>query len=119
MTRRRRRRSALNLILGVGIAVVVIILIKREVSAGSFQTCVISRESGGNAQEWNAQGAPYWGLYQFGEALWTANGGTAADWGSASAAVQTEVFDNVMSHYDGCQNWTPSDHCPDPANGCP
>src|SRR5580658_4528748 len=87
-------------------------------SLDAFQSCVISRESGGNPQVWNAQGYPYWGLYQFGKALWTASGGPAADWGHAGAAEQTQIFDNVMSHYHGCQNWTPSDGCAYPANGC-
>jgi hypothetical protein len=87
-------------------------------SSSSFQACVITRESGGNAQVWNKQGYPYWGLYQFGKPLWDAYGGSPSQWGNASAAEQTQVFDAVMSHYDGCQNWYPSDGCADPSNGC-
>lgn len=88
------------------------------VTSSSFQSCVISHESGGNPQIWNKQGYPYWGLYQFGKPLWTAYGGSPASWGHADASTQTQVFDSVMSHYDGCQNWFPSDGCRYPANGC-
>jgi len=90
------------------------------VTISSFQQCVISRESGGDSTVWNNQGYPYWGLYQFGKPLWVGNGGNPDDWGksSTSAAEQTRIFDNVMSHYGGCKNWTPSDGCPDPSNGC-
>ncbi len=87
-------------------------------SLAAFQSCVISRESGGDPQVWNKRGYPYWGLYQFGKVLWTAYGGSASSWGNADAAEQTQIFYNVMSHYGGCSNWTPSDGCAYPANGC-
>lgn len=87
-------------------------------TSSSFQQCVISRESSGDSQVWNKQGYPYWGLYQFGKPLWTSNGGSASSWGNAGSDEQTRVFNNVMSHYKGCENWTPSDGCSDPSNGC-
>jgi hypothetical protein len=90
------------------------------VTTSSFQSCVISRESGGNPSIWNNQGYPYWGLYQFGQAAWDGNGGNPSDWGKSttSAAEQTQVFYNTMSHYRGCMAWYPSDGCTDPSNGC-
>lgn len=89
-------------------------------SLADFQACVIHRESGGDPTVWNRQGYPYWGLYQFGKPLWTGNGGSADTWGKPStpASEQTRIFYNVMSHYKGCENWTPSDGCTYPANGC-
>jgi hypothetical protein len=77
---------------------------------GSFQSCVITRESGGNPQIWNHQGYPYWGLYQFGAATWAAHGGIPADWGHAGAAEQTRVFWNTVRD-DGTSDWAPSDGC--------
>ena len=47
--------------------------------AGSFQQCVISRESGGNAQVMNGSG--HYGLYQFSYSAWAAAGGNPADFG--------------------------------------
>lgn len=75
----------------------------------SFQACVISRESGGNSQIWNASG--HYGLYQFSASTWAAYGGNPADFGHASAAEQTQVFDNAMATAGGAGNWAPYDGC--------
>jgi Tfp pilus assembly protein FimV len=73
-----------------------------------FQACVISRESGGNADIWNASG--HWGLYQFDAATWYANGGPPGSFGNASQAVQNDVFWNTF-RARGTEPWAPSDHC--------
>jgi LysM repeat protein len=75
----------------------------------SFQACVIARESGGNADVWNASG--HWGLYQFSAATWVAYGGAASEFGRASGAEQTRVFDNAMATPGGAGNWAPYDGC--------
>lgn len=72
---------------------------------GSFQQCVIARESGGNAQIYSPSGT-YWGLYQFSYSTWVANGGNKADYGHASATEQTAVFNNSSP-----SNWAPYDGC--------
>lgn len=79
-------------------------------TAGSsaFQQCVISRESGGNSQAWNAGG--YYGLYQFSASTWAEYGGNPADFGNASAAQQNQVFDNAMAA-GGQSNWSAYDGC--------
>lgn len=77
--------------------------------SSSFQACVIRTESGGNPDVWNASG--HWGLYQFSESTWIAYGGAAGDFGSASAAEQTQVFDNAMATPGGASNWAPYDGC--------
>ena len=77
-------------------------------SGSSFQQCVIARESGGNSQVMNSSG--HYGLYQFSEATWVAYGGSAADFGNASAAEQNQVFDNAMAA-GGQSNWAPYDGC--------
>src|SRR5215469_2808185 len=41
--------------------------------SGSFQSCVIARESGGNSQVMNSSG--HYGLYQFSAGTWAAYGG--------------------------------------------
>jgi hypothetical protein len=74
----------------------------------SFEACVISRESGGNAQVMNA--SQHWGLYQFSESTWEAYGGSAADFGRASASVQRRVFLNAIAQ-GGQSNWSPYDGC--------
>ena len=76
---------------------------------GSFQACVIARESGGNPQVMNATG--HYGLYQFSASTWAAYGGNPADFGNASAAEQTQVFDNAMATPGGASNWAPYDGC--------
>jgi hypothetical protein len=84
----------------------------RDVSTagdGSFQSCVISRESGGNPDIWNASG--HWGLYQFSESTWIAYGGSAGSFGNASVAEQDQVFDNAMATPAGAGNWAPYDGC--------
>jgi LysM repeat protein len=74
----------------------------------SFEACVIRTESGGDADIWNASG--HWGLFQFSEATWIAYGGAASEFGHASAAEQTVVFDNAMAR-GGESNWAPYDGC--------
>ena len=76
--------------------------------AGSFQQCVISRESGGNSQVMNSSG--HYGLYQFDQSTWTANGGSAADFGNASVAEQNQVFNNAYAA-SGTSPWAPYDGC--------
>jgi LysM repeat protein len=77
-------------------------------STGSFQACVISRESGGNPQVTNGSG--HYGLYQFSASTWAAYGGNAADFGNASVAEQNQVFANAMAA-GGQSNWAPYDGC--------
>jgi LysM repeat protein len=76
--------------------------------AGSFQACVISRESGGNPQVMNSSG--HYGLYQFSAATWARAGGNPADFGHASVAEQNQVFAQAYALW-GTSPWTPSDHC--------
>ena len=75
---------------------------------GSFGSCVIARESGGNSQVMNSSG--HYGLYQFSESTWVAYGGSAADFGHASAAEQNQVFANAIAR-GGQSNWSPYDGC--------
>jgi len=77
-------------------------------ASGSFASCVIARESGGNAQVMNSSG--HYGLYQFSESTWEAYGGSAADFGHASAAEQNRVFSNAIAQ-GGQSNWSPYDGC--------
>ncbi len=77
-------------------------------SSGSFQACVIARESGGNPQVMNASG--HYGLYQFSASTWAAYGGNPADFGHASVAEQNQVFANAMAA-GGQSNWAPYDGC--------
>jgi LysM repeat protein len=77
-------------------------------SASSFQQCVISRESGGDAQVMNGSG--HYGLYQFSYSSWVAAGGNPADFGSASAAEQNQVFATAYAN-DGTSPWAPYDGC--------
>jgi hypothetical protein len=74
----------------------------------AFQSCVIERESGGNAQVMNSSG--HYGLYQFSLSTWEAYGGSAADFGHASVAEQNQVFANAMAA-GGEDNWAPYDGC--------
>jgi LysM repeat protein len=76
--------------------------------AGSFQQCVISRESGGDAQVMNGSG--HYGLYQFSYSAWTGAGGNPADFGNASAAEQNQVFATAYAE-DGTSPWAPYDGC--------
>ncbi len=75
---------------------------------GSFGSCVIARESGGNSQVMNSSG--HYGLYQFSEATWVAYGGSAASFGNASAAEQNQVFANALAR-GGQSNWSAYDGC--------
>lgn len=90
------------------------VTVHRVIPAGSvqptssFQACVIARESGGNSQVMNSSG--HYGLYQFSASTWQAYGGSAADFGHASAAEQTRIFDNAMAQ-GGQSNWSPYDGC--------
>jgi LysM repeat protein len=77
-------------------------------SDGSFQQCVISRESGGNAQVMNGSG--HYGLYQFSYSAWVAAGGNPADFGNASVAEQNQVFATAYAE-DGTSPWAPYDGC--------
>jgi transglycosylase-like protein len=76
--------------------------------SGSYESCVIARESGGNAQVMNSSG--HYGLYQFSSSTWRAYGGSAASFGNASAAEQHRVFANAMAQ-GGQSNWSPYDGC--------
>jgi Tfp pilus assembly protein FimV len=75
---------------------------------GSFQQCVISRESGGDAQVMNGSG--HYGLYQFSYSAWVAAGGNPADFGNASVAEQNQVFATAYAE-DGTSPWAPYDGC--------
>jgi LysM repeat protein len=75
---------------------------------GSFQACVIQRESGGNSQVMNGSG--HYGLYQFSASTWAAYGGNPADFGNASVAEQNQVFNNAIAA-GGQSNWSPYDGC--------
>jgi Transglycosylase-like domain len=75
---------------------------------GSFQSCVIARESGGNAQVMNSSG--HYGLYQFSYATWVAYGGSPASFGHASVAEQNQVFNNAIAA-GGQSNWSAYDGC--------
>ena len=78
-------------------------------SGGSgFQSCVISRESGGNSQVMNGTG--HYGLYQFSEGTWEAYGSSASDFGNASVAEQNQVFNNAIAQ-GGESNWSAYDGC--------
>lgn len=74
-----------------------------------FQQCVITRESGGNAQVMNSTG--HYGLYQFSASTWAAYGGNPGDFGHASVAEQNRVFANAMAQPGGASNWSPYDGC--------
>jgi LysM repeat protein len=75
---------------------------------GAFGQCVVSRESGGQAQIMNSSG--HYGLYQFSASTWAAYGGNPADFGHASVAEQNQVFANALAA-GGQDNWAPYDGC--------
>jgi len=77
-------------------------------ASGSFEACVIARESGGNSQVMNSSG--HYGLYQFSASTWVAYGGSAGSFGHASAAEQHRVFSNAVAR-GGQSNWSPYDGC--------
>ena len=76
--------------------------------SSSFESCVIARESGGNAQVMNSSG--HYGLYQFSASTWQAYGGSAGSFGHASAGEQHQVFSNAVAR-GGQSNWAPYDGC--------
>jgi Transglycosylase-like domain len=76
--------------------------------SGSMQSCIISRESGGNSQVMNSSG--HYGLYQFSESTWEAHGGSAANFGHASVAEQNAVYEAAVAE-DGYSDWAPYDGC--------
>lgn len=73
-----------------------------------FQQCVITRESGGNANVMNSSG--HYGLYQFSASTWAGYGGDPSAFGHASVSEQNKVFDNAMAQ-GGESNWSPYDGC--------
>jgi LysM repeat protein len=75
---------------------------------GAFGQCVVSHESGGNAQVMNSSG--HYGLYQFSPSTWAAYGGNPADFGHASVAEQNQVFSNALAQ-GGQSNWSQYDGC--------
>lgn len=75
---------------------------------GSFQACVVERESGGRTQVMNSTG--HYGLYQFSRSTWIAAGGSPALFGHATAAQQTAVF-WLAFHKWGTSPWAPYDGC--------
>jgi LysM repeat protein len=77
-------------------------------AGGSFQACVIARESGGNSQVMNSSG--HYGLYQFSASTWAAYGGNPSDFGHASVSEQNQVFSNAIAA-GGQSNWSPYDGC--------
>jgi hypothetical protein len=76
--------------------------------SGSFQSCVIARESGGNSQVMNSSG--HYGLYQFSASTWAAYGGSPSSFGNASVAQQNQVFNNAIAA-GGQSNWSAYDGC--------
>jgi hypothetical protein len=76
--------------------------------SGSFQSCVIARESGGNSQVMNFSG--HYGLYQFSASTWAAYGGSPSLFGHASVAQQNQVFNNAIAA-GGQSNWSAYDGC--------
>jgi LysM repeat protein len=76
--------------------------------SGSFQSCVISSESGGNSQVMNGSG--HYGLYQFSASTWAAYGGSPSSFGNASVAEQNQVFNNAIAA-GGQSNWSAYDGC--------
>ncbi len=79
-----------------------------RVPGGAFGQCVVSPESGGQAQIMNSTG--HYGLYQFSASTWAEYGGNPADFGNASVAEQNQVFANALAA-GGQGNWSPYDGC--------
>jgi LysM repeat protein len=76
--------------------------------AGSFQACVIQRESGGDATAVNpSSGAG--GLYQFLPSTWASLGYSGLPQ-NAPVSEQTQAF-NTLYAEDGSSPWAPSDNC--------
>jgi hypothetical protein len=75
---------------------------------GGMQSCIISRESGGNPNVTNASG--HYGLYQFSYSTWVGSGGSGGDFGHASVAEQNRVFANAVAAR-GYSDWAAYDGC--------
>jgi len=75
---------------------------------GSFGSCVVAAESGGNSQVMNASG--HYGLYQFSASTWAAYGGDPSEFGDATVAEQNAVFSNALAA-GGESNWSAYDGC--------
>jgi hypothetical protein len=73
-----------------------------------IESCIISRESGGNSQVMNASG--HYGLFQFDYGTWVSGGGAPGDFGHAPVAEQERVFSSVYAAR-GAEPWAPSDGC--------
>lgn len=71
-------------------------------SGSGKQACIISHESGGNANVTNSSG--HYGLYQFSASTWAANGGSPSSFGHASVAQQNQVYNTAVSH-SGYSPW--------------
>lgn len=81
----------------------------QKVSAGgSYQQCVITRESGGNPRAVNASSGAG-GLYQFLPSTWASLGYSGAPQ-DASVATQNAAFAKLYATA-GTQPWSPSDGC--------
>jgi LysM repeat protein len=76
--------------------------------SGSVAACIRASENGGSYGR--SGNATHFGAYQFDRQTWAANGGNPADWGSASAAEQDQVFANTVAS-SGYSAWAPYDGC--------
>ena len=82
-----------------------------NVSASGYsgiESCIITRESGGQSQVMNSSG--HYGLFQFDYGTWVSGGGSGADFGHASVGEQQRVYENVYAAR-GAEPWAPSDGC--------
>ncbi|MDQ2727709.1 MAG: LysM peptidoglycan-binding domain-containing protein [Actinomycetota bacterium] len=77
-------------------------------ASGSTASCIRASENGGSYGR--SGNATHFGAYQFDRQTWAAHGGNPADWGSASAAEQDQVFANTVAS-SGYSAWTPYDGC--------
>jgi hypothetical protein len=77
-------------------------------ASGSYQQCVITRESGGNPRAVNASSGAG-GLYQFLPSTWASLGYSGAPQ-DASVATQNAAFSKLYATA-GTQPWSPSDGC--------
>lgn len=81
-------------------------------AAGSFEACVIARESGGNPQAYNASSGAG-GLFQFLPSTWASLGYAGAYPGGAQtapASVQEQAFARLYAEA-GTSPWAPYDGC--------
>lgn len=77
-------------------------------SSSSIAACILARENGGSYGR--SDNPSHFGAYQFDRSTWASNGGNPADWGSASADEQNQVFANTVAA-SGYSSWTPYDGC--------